>query len=115
MSGEIVDRLFNSLTVLETAICGAKEALLNKKSVPAEVLARINSYSDILSKQRIVAHEIEGAVKESNWSVVSQKVNIINSLLEMIRQDACEVLKNLDGKTTSDEDEDSEIPEEYIC
>lgn len=100
-----MDRLLGSLSVLESAIDGARGALAKKASVSSEVLNRIESYSDILSKQREIAADLTASVEAADWAAVAQKVHLINSLLEMIRQDASEILRNLqgDGEESADE------------
>lgn len=107
MSNEIVDRLLGSLSVLESAIDGARGALSKKSTISPEVMHRIDSYSDILNKQRQIAVDLTASVEASDWATVAQKVHLINSLLEMIRQDACEILRGLQGGS-DDADDDSD-------
>lgn len=107
MSNEIVDRLLTSLNVLETAINGARGALSKKSSISPDVMQRIDSYTTILDKQREIANGLTASVEAADWVTVAQQVHVINRLLDMIRQDACEILSTLQG-LDSEEAQDSE-------
>lgn len=113
MADEVIQRLLNSFSVLEQAINGARENLSSKEQVPSDVLHRIESYSELLSKQKSVAGEIMECVKNADWEMVARKIQIINGLLDMIRQDAKDIVSALKtGEPLDDEDDDSQIP---IC
>lgn len=93
--GNIVERLFNSFTDLETAIESAKETLKKKESVPQEVIERLNSYDSILAKQRRLADEMCQFIEAGDWDEVSRHVSLINGLSAMIRDDARSILSGL--------------------
>lgn len=109
MSKEIVERLFGSFSILENAIIAARENLSTKPGVKPEVITRLDSYGELLSKQRIIAEEIRLLIDDSRWNEVAQKIAVVNGLLEMIRTDAKEVLESLQSeKSLEDADEDSD-------
>lgn len=111
MSHDVVDRLLNSFSVLESAINGAKLNLASREHVPAAILQRIESYTDLLSKQKQIAHELSDAVDNADWSDVAHKIKLINGLLDLIRQDAREIVRGLRSETEAGDDE----PEISIC
>jgi hypothetical protein len=106
MQGNIIDKLFKSFGDLEEAIGAAKVTLAKKESIPAGVLARLDSYGGILSKQRTLAAELCEYINQGNWEEVSRHVSIINSLSAMIRDDARAILSSFDMNSDPKEEED---------
>ncbi len=107
MSHDVVDRLLSSFAVLETAIAGARQSLSSRVDVPVKILDRINSYSALLTKQRDIAHQLASSVDLADWSDVAHKIQLINGLLDLIRQDAREIVQSL--REDSFEDDHSDI------
>ncbi len=95
MNKLIISRLFESFSELDRAIRTAKTALSRKKNPPKELLDRIDSYEQILNKQRALAGELCRYVTEGNWNEVARHVTLINSLSSMIRDDAREVVAGI--------------------
>jgi hypothetical protein len=115
MSEEIVGRLFGSFKVLEDAIINARENLSSRPHVKIEVLDRLDSYTTLLSKQRTVASELTTLIEQGLWQEVSQKIALINGLLEMIRTDARDVLASLNRSSSEEIESDSEEDSIIIC
>lgn len=107
MHDNIVDRLYTSFEELEEAISSAKATLSEKKTVPAEVLGRLQSYDGILMKQRTLAASLCHHISQGDWDEVSRHVNLINGLSAMIRDDARSILSSL--ALNSDLQEDKKI------
>ena len=91
----IINRLFQSFTDLEKAIVGARKTLEEREDISPEVVRRLNSYDDILEKQKLLAKELCGSIKEGNWDEVTRQVGLINGLSAMIRDDARAILSSL--------------------
>lgn len=106
-TGNIIERLFISFSELEVAIASAKRTLSKKDSVPKEVVERLNSYDDILSKQRNLALDLRKHIEIGDWDEVNRHVNLINGLSSMIRDDARAILTSL--KLNSDNSGEDEI------
>lgn len=104
-SNGIIERLFSSFSALEQAIESAKSTLAKKESVPGEIIERINSYDNILSKQRTLATSLCEHINSGNWDEVTRHVNLINGLSAMIRDDARAILKALSGQPDAQEDD----------
>lgn len=94
---QIVDRLMQSFSDLEQAIEGAKSTLKAKVAVPENVLERLESYSDILTRQRELARVLESHVASGNLDEVVRHISLINGLSSMIIDDARGVLCCLSG------------------
>jgi len=92
MSNPLVDKLLSSFDELERSISVTKDNLSVKPGVPADVLERLNQYSDIVSKQRDLAQELRGHIEAARWEEVARAVKVINGLSSMIRDDAQQIL-----------------------
>ncbi|MCC6221700.1 MAG: hypothetical protein IT291_10720 [Deltaproteobacteria bacterium] len=91
----VIKRLFDSLNDLEQAIESARVSLRAKHEPPVELLSRIDSYEEILRKQRTLGNDLCKHFTLENWQEVSRHVQLINGLSGMIRDDAREILFNL--------------------
>ncbi|MCB0339048.1 MAG: hypothetical protein KDD53_05570 [Bdellovibrionales bacterium] len=110
MQKSIIDRLFASFSDLETAIASAKKTLLARDAVPGEIIKRIDSYDNILSKQRKLANDLCSHIDTGNWDEVARHVNLINGLSALIRDDARAILAALSGAEELSQDEKA-----YLC
>ena len=101
----IINRLYRSFEELEVAISSAKKTLEEKESVPESVIERINSYDNILDKQRGLAKKLCHFINEGDWDEVARHVGLINGLSAMIRDDARAILSTLAlNSDSADED-----------
>lgn len=103
----IINRLFSSFTDLEQAINKARVTLAKKDTIPDEVIKRLASYDNILSKQRELASKLCECINSGNWDEVARQVNLINGLSAMIRDDARAILSSLALNTDMAEEEDA--------
>ncbi len=92
MTGALVEKLLKSFDDLDRCITVTKQVLAAKSTVPDDVLARVNQYSDIVIKQRELATALRMHLSEENWSEVTRHVRLINGLSSMIRDDAQQIL-----------------------
>lgn len=108
-NNEVFDRLNQSLNVLEGAIENAINSMQAKGGeIAGDVVVRITSYYELISKQRNLASEIQQAVSESNWELVAHKVKLVNGLLELIRDDAKAIIKGIQGGEVIGSEDDDE-------
>ena len=91
----IVSRLYQSFADLERAIRGARETLSQKESVPGHVFERLDSYDQIIARQRALATDLEKHIASGDLLEISRHVMIINSLSGMIIDDAKQILAAL--------------------
>lgn len=92
MSVELVEKLVQSFDDLENCIATTKQVLDKKKGVPADVIARVEQYSDIVAKQRSLATDLQDYLNKEDWEEVARHIKIINGLSAMIREDAQAIL-----------------------
>ncbi len=104
-SAQIVGRLLQSFRDLETAIEGAKSNLKTNTKVPVSVMERLESYSDILDRQRELAKVLESHVNTGNLSEVARHITLINGLSGMIIDDAKGLLSGLVGEEIEGKEE----------
>ena len=92
MSDSLVEKLLGSFDELDKCIAVTKQVLSQKDGVPEDVVLRVNQYSDIVTKQRGLAHELREHLDNQNWDEVGRRVRLINGLSSMIRDDAQAIL-----------------------
>ncbi len=92
MNKVIIKKLFESFNVLEQAIFSAKNTIEQRPDAPASVIERLNSYHEILCKQRELAENLDFHCKFGNWDEVARHIKLINGLSAMIRDDAKDIL-----------------------
>lgn len=107
-SGKIVSKLLQSFCDLEKAIEGARSNLSANENIPTSVMKRLDSYSDILSRQRELAAILEGHVASGNIPEVARHISLINALSGMIIEDARGLLSGLSGQPQASDDD--EVP-----
>ena len=115
MQNNIIERLFSSFSELETAITSAKCTLMKKESVPAEILARLNSYDGILLKQKNLATSLCEHINKGDWDEVARHVSLINGLSAMIRDDARAILKAVSINPVAAPEKSSDEEVENFC
>ena len=109
MNKVIIKKLFESFNVLEQAIFSARKTIEQRPDAPLSVLERLNSYNEILCKQRELAENLDFHCKFGNWDEVARHIKLINGLSGMIRDDAKDILFAID-KTPVEEKKLEYIP-----
>lgn len=104
----IIERLMKSFSDLESAVESARANLLKVEKVPSEVIARLDSYQSIITKQRSLARNLEQSVNSGDVAEVGRQIGLINGLSSMIIDDARGILSGLnDQSDVSNQDETS--------
>lgn len=105
MSDTLVNKLLESFDELERCINMTRGVLAEKEGVPKDVIDRVNQYSQIVTKQRLLAQDLKTHLSEQNWEEVSRHVRLINGLSSMIRDDAQQILSGAyDAKDADDKE-----------
>jgi len=91
----MIERLYQSFNDLEIAVNTAKATLLRKSDVPSYIIDRLDSYDNIMLKQKSLAAELEQSIANKDAENITRIVKLINGLSEMIRDDARELLTYL--------------------
>ena len=76
---DTLNKLFASLDDLDNAINNAKKILVAKDSSKS-LLDRMDTYSEILSKQRALANTLSEKIKTNEVESISRIVSIISGL-----------------------------------
>ena len=92
MSVALVNKLLESFEELDNCIAVTKEVLDRKASVPADVVERVDQYSEIVAKQRSLTFQLRKHIDGQDWFQVARHVRLINGLSSMIREDAKAIL-----------------------
>ena len=101
MTASLVNKLLQSFDELDRCIAVTREVLSSKSGVPADVLSRVDHYSEIVQKQRALAGELQGYIIEQRWEEVARHVRLINGFSTMIRDDAQSILANVNTPEAS--------------
>ena len=101
----LVGKLIESFDDLDKCIDLTKKVLSQKENIPNDVIGRMDQYSDIVIKQRLLAEDLRSFIANENWDEVTRHVKIINGLSSMIRDDAQSILAG--AYRVSDKEKDS--------
>jgi hypothetical protein len=96
----VLPKLKESIDVLETAISNAKQTLKMNSNCTNSHLLRLDSYFSIVNKQRGLVKDLEhyySVVTPSNSDIVEmgRKVELINALSAMIKDDAHDLMNSI--------------------
>ena len=91
----VIDRLFNSFDELERAILSARRALEKFNGDNQDIINRLNTYQDMLDKQRQLALALCSHAGCGKWEEVDRHIKLINGLSLMIRDDAREIISRI--------------------
>ena len=89
---DLIERLMSSFGDLERAISRARAELARTGRVPGEVFDRLDSYDDIIARQRSLTEDLGQFVRSGDVEQVVQRVAVINGLSGMIIDDAKAIL-----------------------
>ncbi len=101
----LVGKLIESFDDLDKCIDLTKKVLSQKENIPNDVISRMDQYTDIVIKQRVLAEDLRSFIVNENWDEVTRHVKIINGLSSMIRDDAQSILAG--SYRVSDKEKDS--------
>jgi len=101
----LVGKLIESFDDLDKCIDLTKKVLSQKENIPNDVISRMDQYTDIVIKQRVLAEDLRSFIVNENWDEVTRHVKTINGLSSMIRDDAQSILAG--SYRVSDKEKDS--------
>lgn len=96
-SAETIAKLEKSIAHLEVAVFAARERLAQKFGVKHPTVMRLNEYLPSIQEQRKYIEQLQEAIKIQNFDEVSRLVVLINSISYMIKDDARDVLLEMQG------------------
>ena len=115
MSVALVNKLLESFDELVRCIGITRQTLSVKPGVPEDVLARVETYSGIVKKQRSLATELRNHIATQNWEEVGRHVRLINGLSSMIRDDAQSILAGAYGQNPVRLQLEGEKDDQILC
>lgn len=110
MPTQVMKKLFRSFEELEQSLEIAKKSLAAKDPIPLEVIRRINTYEDILLKQRTLAKKLCQSMVAGDWEQVARHVRLINGFSSMLQEDAAALVKDFSGKPGASFADEDELP-----
>jgi len=94
LAQELIIKLMASLTEVQETVKDTREKLNQRNDVPQDVFNRLDSYDEIVTKQKILCEELDNHFKTKNVVEIARCVKLMNCYSSMIRDDAHEILTN---------------------
>lgn len=88
MSTDLISKIVNALDELEGALGAAKSSIAAVDSEDSMLKVRIESYEEILRRQRGLVHDLSVAMTTQNWGEVSRLGELVRGSSLMIKVDA---------------------------
>jgi hypothetical protein len=88
MSSDIISKIVNALNELEVAIKSAKQSVLAVDGDDSMLKSRIESYEEILRRQRGLVHDLSVAMTNQNWPEVARLGELVRGSSLLIKVDA---------------------------
>jgi hypothetical protein len=101
----VLDRLFESFGELERALRAARLSFAKREGAIPHILSRLENYEQVLVKQRALAQDLVKHVADENWQEVERLIRLINSYSLFIRDDAKEVVGEMQPPLSAEERE----------
>ena len=106
MSSDLIAKIVNALNELESAIRSAKDSVKGVDTDDAMLMTRIESYEEILRRQRELVHELSVAMHNQDWPEVSRLGELVRGSSLLIKVDAGFILNWLKNpEQVSEQDE----------
>lgn len=106
MSSELISKIVNALNELETAITSAKASVKAVDTDDSMLRARIESYEEILRRQRSLVHDLSVAMNKQDWNEVARLGELVRGSSLLIKVDAGFILNWLKNPATARETEE---------
>lgn len=106
MSSELISKIVNALNDLETAIASAKSSVKAVDTDDSMLQARIESYEEILRRQRSLVHDLSVAMNNQDWNEVTRLGELVRGSSLLIKVDAGFILNWLKNPATARENEE---------
>jgi hypothetical protein len=95
MTVRSIGKIAKALNSLDSAIDGATKAAGPLARRDPELLARMNSYKEVVRRQRILVRELEMATLVRDWKGVARMSELVRRSSMMIKLDADYILRSL--------------------
>jgi len=88
MSSNVVSKIVSALNELEQAIHSARSSVKDVDTDDAMLQARIDSYQEILRRQRELVHDLSVAMDKKDWTEVVRLGELVRGSSLLIKVDA---------------------------
>jgi hypothetical protein len=88
MASDVISKIVGALDELETALVTAKEAIKTVDTDDSMLRIRIESYEEILKRQRGLVHDLSLAMSRNDWSEVARLGELVRGSSLLIKVDA---------------------------
>lgn len=95
MAADSVGKIVKALNTLDSAIDKAAKAAGPLARKDPALVARMNSYKEVVRRQRILVRELEMATLLRDWSGVTRMAELVRRSSIMIKDDADYILRSL--------------------
>ncbi len=106
MSGQLISKIVNALDELEAAIASAKASVKGVDTDDSMLQARIESYEEILRRQRSLVHDLSVAMNNQDWTEVCRLGELVRGSSLLIKVDAGFILNWLKNPQAAKESEE---------
>jgi hypothetical protein len=95
MTNGSIGKIAKALNTLDSAIDSAAKAAGPLARRDPELIARMNSYKEVVRRQRILVRELEMATLVQDWKGVTRMSELVRRSSMMIKLDADYILRSL--------------------
>jgi hypothetical protein len=95
MNSEMARKINHALDALDKAIAGASTAVRHIALREEALSHRMESYKEVVRRQRILVERLERASQEGDWKEVTRLNDLVRTASLMIKMDASHILESL--------------------
>jgi hypothetical protein len=95
MNSEMALKINHALDALDRAIAGASMAVRHIALRDQALSYRMESYKEVVRRQRVLVTHLERASEQRNWKEVSRLTDLVRTASLMIKMDAGHILESL--------------------
>lgn len=95
MNSEMACKINHALEALDKAIAGASMAVRHIALRDETLSHRMESYKEVVRRQRVLVTDLERASEQRNWKEVSRLTDLVRTASLMIKMDAGHILESL--------------------
>ena len=99
---EIIVKLSRSVDELEYSVMQAYDSFLAKYGTGSEYVTRLESYFDVIDKQREFINELEVCVNNKNYAAIYDISNKIIAISDLIKTDAKSLLFSMSSENVDE-------------
>ena len=103
MSLKLIESLNLSLRQLEEAINKTKTSFARIQGAKKDIIHRLDCYTEVLGKQKILVQSLHKSIADQNWQQVSRTVELIKGSSLLIQLDTQAIISEIASKSKPEE------------